>query len=224
VSQIEAARDEAPDRRVVGVPKAESRLTDAVLRRPQQLIRPGPGRQLLIIDQVEIGIGKPDFLLLKVSPAALEARRKSLPRLANLAEASVLGALRSGDISVSGLSLSRSRSLARRLKSEGWIDRAGNVRRVPNIIGDSLIVEAKISHWPVGISQLARTRRLVNRVALLVPASAIPLIPEAAVKHNVLGLASWNGKTLSWVRDAPSMPLSWTAAMWLTELALRHTE
>ncbi len=224
LSQSRVLRDNPSSRRVVGVPKGESRLTETVLHKPHQLIRPGPGRQLLILEQVEIGMGRPDILILRVSPSALKARRKSVPRLANLAEASVLGALRSADISASGLSLSRAQSVARSLRSAGWLDRRGDVRASPNIIADSLILEAKISHWPVGIAQLARTRWLVSGVGLLVPASAVPLIREAALEHNAIGLATWDGKDVAWIRQAPRMPLSWVASMWLTELALRHTE
>src|SRR6266540_6643957 len=92
--------------KVVGIPKEESRLTEAITADARALLRPGSGRRLLLLEEVELGIGRPDALLLTVSPSALERRAQSSLRLANLTDAKVLGALTRGDLTTSGVTLS----------------------------------------------------------------------------------------------------------------------
>src|SRR5947209_460440 len=54
----------------VGVAKAEARLTRVALAQPYALVRPGRGYGLMALDEVELGIGRPDVVMLSLSGAA----------------------------------------------------------------------------------------------------------------------------------------------------------
>jgi hypothetical protein len=231
ISQLGAPGTEHPSSfrssssRIVGIPKQESRLTEAIVAQSRALLRPGPGRRLLLLEEVEIGIGRPDALLLAVSPSALERRARSGLRLANLTEARVLGARRRGDLTWSGVTRSHAQTVTRSLRAKGWLNTDNDVRNVADVIGSSLLLEAKVSHWTRGIGQLMRVRWASHGVALLVPKAAVTLVPSIALERNGIGLIACDHRSsLQWVQRGKWSSVSWMARLWLTELAVRSLE
>lgn len=207
----------------VGQPIAEAGLTSAVLQHARTLVSPGPGRVLLTLSEVELGLGRPDVVLLTASLTGLAARARQGLRLANLTEAQVL-------VSVDGRlatqhSESHVRTVTRRLAENGWLTRTGQLRAVPRLVAQSLLIEAKVRDWRNGVGQLTRTRWVAQRSALLVPAATSHLVPRAMLRHNRLGLiVERSDGSLRWeVRTRPRQ-LSPLADVWLTELAIRHLE
>lgn len=203
----------------IGVPTHELSLIGATIRDARSLLAPGAGRQLVLLSEVEIGIGRPDVLLLAVSLRGVRARAQSGLRINNLTEARVLAALHDG--SLPGLSSSHARAVIRRLEGVGWIQQ-GVVRDVPQLVNDSLLIEAKVRDWRGGLVQLARTRWASHRSALLLGSAPGASVPGAPFEQNGLGLLADSGQSLSWVKEAPGRPLSWMADVWLTELLIRQ--
>lgn len=206
----------------VGVPSAERALTEAAVRCAHDLLGPGPGRSLFVLPEVDLGVGRPDLLLFSASRRALEARARSGLRLANLTEARVLAALNNGG--GSGHSASHARAVASRLQDGGWLRSGGSVRTLSPTIGDSMLVEAKVSDWRTGLQQLTRTRWASHSAALLVPSANQRRVPRKTLRHNRLGLLVLNGEGLRWQLKPPRRPLSWLADVWLAELAIRNLE
>lgn len=224
VAQVSTAPSTVSDPKpLVGEPVAEARLTEAVLRHAHSLIAPGPGRRLLALSEVELGLGRPDIVLLSASPNGLDARARRGLRLANLTEAQILASLHGNGCSQH--SDSHVRAVSRRLVQGGWIDRRGAVRPVRSLIDRSLLIEAKIKDWRNGVGQLTRTRWVAERSALLVPSNRSHLVPRTMLRHNRVGLVIERPDgTLRWeVRPRPRR-LSFLADVWLTELAIRHLE
>lgn len=207
----------------VGQPIAEARLTSAVLEHARTLVSPGRGRVLLTLSEVELGLGRPDVVLLAASLTGLAARARQGLRLGNLTEAQILASV-DGRLG-SQHSASHVRTVSRRLAENGWITSTGQLRAVPRLVAQSLLIEAKVRDWRNGVGQLTRTRWVAERSALLVPATTSHLVPPAMLRHNRLGLiVERSDGTLRWeVRTRPR-PLSLLADLWLAELAIRHIE
>lgn len=210
-------------RRAVGQPVAETRLTAAALRQARALLPPGNGRILLALSEVELGLGRPDVLLMSASKAALSARARHGLRLANLTEAQVLAALQ-GEVT-SQHSDSHVRAVGRRLAESGWLGASGRVRPIRRLVAQSLLIEAKVHDWRNGVQQLTRTRWVAARSALLVPAGKSHLVPRPMLRHNRLGLIveRYDGIVQWEVRTRPRQ-LAMLADLWLGELAIRHLE
>jgi len=206
----------------IGVPKAERELTEAAVLDARLLLRPGSGRSLLVLSEVQLGIGRPDLLLLSVSRRALEARARAELRLANLTEARVLAALNNGG--ASGHSAGHVRTVGTRLQETGWIRSSGEVTPVRSTIGDSMLIEAKTGDWRTGLQQLTRNRWASHFSALLMPVESQRRVPRRSLRHNHLGLLVLNGRGLRWQIKPPRSSLSWLADVWLTELAIRELE
>lgn len=206
----------------VGVPSAERTLTEAVLRDAYALLSPGSGRSLFVLSQVDLGVGRPDLLLLSASRKALHARARSGLRLANLTEARVLAAInnRGG----SGHSVGHVRTVTARLRQAGWITSTGGVRAVRPAVADSILVEAKVSDWRTGLQQLTRTRWAAHASALLMPTASKRRVPRRTLRHNHLGLLVLNDHGLRWQIKPPRRPITWLADAWLAELAIRSLE
>jgi hypothetical protein len=204
----------------VGAPSAESQLTRAAVAQTDQLMKPGPGRSLFVLTEVELGIGRPDMLLMAASPGALRARQARGLRLHNWTEARVLAAHLTNR-ETAGVTRSHALSVGRRLAERGW----GGVRRVNSVHVESLLIEAKVADWKRGLRQLARTRRLAHRSALLVPRSLRHLIDRSVLTHGNIGLVTVDaGFRLRWERKGRARRLSPAADLWLTELAIRAME
>ena len=172
-----------------------------------------------MLPEVDLGVGRPDILLLSASGKALKARARSGLRLTNLTEARILAALNNG--AGSGHSLSHVRAVTARLQEAGWVRSTGEVRPVRRMIGDSLLVEAKVSDWRTGIQQLTRVRWASHSSVLLMPIVSQQRVPRKTLRHNRLGLLVLDDRGLRWQLKPPRRSLSWLADVWLTELAIR---
>lgn len=202
----------------VGIPIAEAELTYALARELPRVLRPGKGRVLVVLDEVELGVGRPDLIAVMTSPSALRARAKKGLRLNNLTEARVLGELREG--SSSGVTQAHAREVGRRLKARGWLESSASTGPV---VSDSWLIEAKMQDWQAGLMQLSRGRWACNRAALLLPESVVPRVPTARLNRLALGLISYgNGGRVRWHRRGRRREISLTADVWLAELAIRH--
>lgn len=207
----------------VGVPFAERAITDALAVHARALFPPRSGRSLYLLREVEIGIGRPDLLLLVASPRRVEARREAGLRLGNLTEAEILGAARN-DYS-SRHTLSHRRAVLARLADRGWVSGQKTVR-IPlgPVVADSLIIEAKVADWGRGIVQLSRSRWLSHRAALAISATLNHRVRRTALRANGLGLLLLAGDEPRWQVAAPRRSLSVGADLWLTELLIRSGE
>ena len=203
----------------VGVPVAERALTDALDCLAHRIVTPGSGRSLIHLREVEIGLTRPDAILLAVSSTGLRARLRTNLRLPTLAHARVLESLRTGvPPGYSQRHLSQLRCHLREMK---WLTKTGHVRDVSKLIARSLIVEAKVSDWRRGIGQLTKVRRLSHEAALLMSVETQHRVSRATLRHNRLGLLVASSDQLRWQIRSPSTELSWAADLWLTELAMR---
>lgn len=85
----------------------EAVLTSAVIERPEPVLATSSSdHALVVLTEVELGIGRPDSIVLADELATLFRRRAAGLRLANLTEARVLGALM-GDSPASATSSER---------------------------------------------------------------------------------------------------------------------
>lgn len=211
----------------VGVPTKESELTVAaqVFARTV-LLPPNRGRQLIVLTEVEIGVGRPDLVLLSFSPIGLLRRAQNGPRLRSFTEARLAAAL-SGPTSANspwarvGITRSHAQRLKARLRAGGWFGTSGQVKWPSSILGDSLVLEAKISTWKAGLRQLVQVRRMTHRAALLLPGAKAMLVDRRPLEKNRLGLVAYLPGHLKWIRIAPMRPLAMSSEIWLTELAVR---
>ena len=171
--------------RRVGIPIHEKAITDALTISANSLLKPGSGRRLFVCDEVEIGVGRPDVVLIAASPVALRARRERNLRFHNLTEARVF--VDSLGIHESGYSSSHRKAVQRRLEARGLFERDSiDLLMRPTV--DSLIIEAKVQDWRRGINQLSRTRSLAHRSAIAMPVEAIHRVPDNSVWANRIGI------------------------------------
>ncbi len=208
--------------RVVGVPIAERGLTTALDDLAHRIFAPGSGRSLIRLNEVEIGTGRPDTLLIVVSYAALRARQRAGLRLATLAHARVLESIRTE--TPSGYCQRHVSQLTKALYDWGWLTKRRRVRTVQSLVERSLLVEAKISNWRQGIVQLTRARWASHQAALLMPRDTYHRVARSALDHNRLGLLIGQKDDVTWSLIAPALRLNWMADLWLTELAIRQVE
>jgi len=206
----------------IGVPRAEKALTEALIQEQSRLMRPGPGRSRVFIAEVGLGVGRPDALLISISLTGLIARKEVGLRLPNLSHARVLDSIRAGR--GSRYSKGHERLLTGELLELGWINRRGEINATPNLIHQSLLVEAKIADWRTGIRQLSRARWAAEHAALLLPREAQHRVPRATLKHNRIGLLSETNGSIKWQIRPPRKTMPWFASIWLTELAIRAHE
>lgn len=204
----------------VGVPIGEALLTNAALDQASVIIRPGSGRILIRLTEVDLGLGRPDILMIAASKSGLLARANRGLRLANLTEAKIL--VSAHEQSRSQYSAGHVASVIRRLRRVGWLDEYNRMPELPRLVTKSVLLEAKMRDWRTGIQQLARTTWVADRSALLVPKYLERLIPNIALTHNRLGLVVQNDAgQLQWRLHGRSHRPSRLADVWLTELAIR---
>lgn len=205
----------------VGVPLAERRLTEALTTAARSLIDVGRGYTLYVLDEVPLGVGRPDLLLIVASPHAVAARESTPLRLRNLTEAEVLA--RTIQRRATRHTDGHTRQVQRRLKARGWC--LSEDSTPPKAMGvRSLLVEAKVSDWKRGLTQLSRERWGAHRAALAVPATVQQLVEPTSVSKLGLGLLTVKDGVVSTTRRGRHRRLSLTAQLWLDELLLRHVE
>ena len=202
----------------MGVATHEARLTELVREQPERVLEVGgPPSAVVLLEEVEIGIGRPDLLLLRIDLQALDLRRHAGLRLHNLAEARVLGAILNGRLDQAGVSAEHTRRLVGRLADKGWLE----LTSLTSVVLDSVLLEAKVSHWGVGVQQLARVRWASNRAALLVPTATASRVSRQSLAANRLGLLSEEDGLLVWEQAPTSVELPPHYDAWLGEMALR---
>ncbi len=183
------------------------------------------GRMLVTLTEVELGVGRPDVLVLSCSRNRVEWLARNELRLRSLSEARVLSAaLQPNGREVwerAGLTRSHTVRLLRSLEMRGWL--ASTMRhRALEAAPDALVIEAKVFSWRRGLVQLAQTRRMTQRGALLVPQDAARLIDRRVLKKYDVGLlAHSESGTISWIRSSPSRPTSLAARLWMGEWSVR---
>ena len=205
--------------KAVGVPVAESELTSALQEQTGSILAPGRGRSLVLLWEVDLGIGRPDALLLSLSLSGLRARSRAGLRLPSAAHARMLAAIEARRST--GFSSGHERQLTAELRANGWTTHAKRVRGVSNLVWNSLVIEAKMSDWRGGIFQLARVRWAAHSAALLMPNETQHRASRKALRHNRLGLFVYRDSTIVGQIEPPAAPLSRMADLWLTELAIR---
>lgn len=206
----------------VGAPGAEAALTQAAIEMAGRLLRPGLGRSLYLLSEVEIGIGRPDLLFLAASSNAVRSQARRDLRLQNWVEARVLGSWLTGN-EMAGVSRQHAASVTKRLRRRCWTLTQAE-RRLP-LVADSLLIEAKVSSWKGGLAQLARTSRLAQRSALLVPQTANRLVARQRLEQGNVGLLLFDPEAgIKWQKKAPRRSVSPAARLWLGELAIRASE
>ena len=212
--------DPIPPMRRVGVPVQERVLTDAFVRRLDGVVKPGPGRSVYVLEEAELGAGRPDIITLTIAPASLEWFRRTGLRIGSPAAARALDLRLSED--QLGVSRSHALSIRKELQAQGWFDL--DLRRVDEIVHESLAVEAKVRDWRSGVRQVSKFRRYFHRSAVLMPKRVMPEESERAMGFYGCGLLFQDGKNFKWERDAiAATPPAWAGA-WLLELLLRGLE
>lgn len=206
----------AASRSPVGVPTHELVLHSALKVQFSNLVRPGGGRSLFLMAEPELGFGRPDALMLTVSPAALEAFRRRGLRLPTLNAALTL----SGE--QTSLTDMYSQSLARKLVKQGWSQR--NLLHSGGLVTDSLAVEAKLSEWRRAIRQAAAYRVGAGRAAVLLPEKVTQNVDQRNLEAHGIGLMSSGPRRIEWLVPAPRHELSIGHRAWLVELLLRGLE
>jgi hypothetical protein len=176
-----------------------------------------------VLPEVELGVGRPDALLIAVSRRAINARRRRGLRIRTLAEAEILGAW--FDDAPCRHSKSHVRSTLARARANGWIQDASSRRANVGLVGDSMLIEAKVSDWRTGINQLARARFGAHRAVLAMPEGSTHRPSRPALEKNRVGLAAVRGDGgVAWVRQPKRRQLSSAADLWLVELVMRAVD
>ena len=184
-----------------------------------QVLPPGRGYRTVAIDEVELGVGRPDVLLAVVGVGDLRKWIRHAPRLRTWMEARVFASrLRPSEARLAEVSTDHFRSISRRF------DRSAveQVRRLQNPTHETLLIEAKLHDWRSGIAQLAPARRYFSRTALLVPSRVAPRVPHQLLRSQRIGLLATDGAKFSWHRRAVASSNSLAARLWISELVVRH--
>lgn len=202
----------------VGTPTHERRLTDFLVRNAGFVMRPGTGRSLYILNEPAVGRGRPDVIMLSISSSRFDRWRQNGRRVPTLTAARVLQAGPDGfDF---GVSPAHVRDIQRTYGNPEKSALAGP----PNMIGDSIAIEAKVRDWRQAVRQAAKFRGIANRAALLMPPAAIERVPTTVADFYGLGLMALQSETLSWQRKPSWQATSAAAEVWLVELLIRGLE
>lgn len=210
----------------MGVPVAELALHDALERDAAKLLPPGRGRELIVAREVPARSGRADILLLTVSRRALMRRMRLGIRFESEAEAKVAASYGLGD--------STSASIAQRLGvSRGYAQRViaglgrrsittSVLRRTGHGVGDSLLIEAKMSRWQIAVAQARRYRTLAHQTAIAMPAAGLRTVDRSYVSRVGLGLIAIDNGQATWVRRGRVRKNgSLASQLWLGEIGCR---
>ena len=206
-----------PARARVGVPVHERLLTEAFVSRARAVMSPGPGRSVFVIEEPEIGAGRPDLMLVTVAQSSVHWYAQRGLSLTSPAAARVLDP----QVSYADLGISRgyAAALRRDLATQGWGSEDPN--RIASLVTDSLAVEAKIRDWRRALQQVARYRRHVHRTAILMPPRDLPAEADRSLNFYGSGLLRLDSAGVRWERQAVSNQPSIGARLWALELLRR---
>lgn len=206
----------AASRPAVGVPTHELALHNALNSQFGHLFRPGAGRSVFLVQEAELGLGRPDALILTVSAYGLESFAQRGLRLPSLAAAKSL----MGDSS--NVSKKHSRHLSRRLEESGWTNQ--NLKQAASLVHDAIAIEAKMSDWKAAIRQASRYKVSVGRAAILLPHRVGALVESRNLEAHGLGLLVEDQRRIRWAVPAPVSAADSTQRAWLLELLIRGLE
>lgn len=181
------------------------------------VLRPGPGRSVFIIEEAALGSGRPDIILMTISTRALAAFRGTGLRIPSPLAAKILDpGFRDEDL---GVERSYARALRRDLETCGWSEALAG--RIAVTLHDSLGVEAKIKDWRQAVRQVSKFRRLFHRSAVLMPRRILPEQSTLAMDFYGCGLLFQDASKVEWHRASSlNEPQVW-AKLWLLELLMR---
>lgn len=212
--------DDSLSRSSVGVATHEIAVVRSVLRTLPELIRPGRGRRLIVLEEVELGLGRPDVMAIVVHPSSLTHRANLGLRLRSLTEAQVLAATILD--TPAGVSPGHRANIKRALRGRGWMTPAGRRLALKTSVSSAMIVEAKVSDWKCGLVQLARTRDFCTHSVLALPDHRLRLVPDRMMDRQGFGvLANDEEGSVRWCRQPRTRSLTLGASLWLAELAIR---
>jgi hypothetical protein len=181
------------------------------------VLRPGPGRSVFVIEEADLGSGRPDIILVSISSRALAAFRDSGLRIPSPIAAKTLDpVLADEDL---GVDAAYARTLRRDLRACGWSEPIA--MRMSFALHDSLGVEAKMKDWRQAVRQVSKFRRLFHRSAVLMPRRVLPAQSIQAMDFYGCGLLFQDALKVEWQRESSTNePRVW-AKLWLLELLTR---
>lgn len=199
-------------RRRIGVPVQEGLLTAGFLQRVYGAKRPGLGRSTYVLLEPQLGAGRPDVVLLTISPSALEWFRRSDLRLPSPLAARAADPR--SDITSLGVSKSHALAVRRNLERQGWLD--ADFARISNIISESVAIEAKMRDWKSAIRQVAKFRGLFSQSAILMPRRPLPDAAFTALAYYDCGLLflKTTSSSGSGDRSSAKLPLGHACGYW----------
>lgn len=218
--QTAELREGNPGREGVGVPIAESMLSNTFLGRAHRLYPPGPGRSTYVIPEAPLGHGRPDFVVITASPNRLLAEASTGLRLPSFTAARALDlSIPVGSHTVTPRHVNQLRD---ELHTQGWTDR--RLRRFASVVFDSTMVEVKVKDWRRGIAQASRYGRFAQSTDLAIAAGGLPEPARQIVQRRGIGVVLVHAGGLSrWSHGERREP-EVAARAWLTELLLRSIE
>jgi hypothetical protein len=200
----------------VGQPIHERALLDAFSAQGWKALSPGPGRSLFLIPEADIGLGRPDFLLVACAPSAVARHLKVELPVVSPAWARAAFAGVPSDV---GLSDSYVRDV------RGWLRRNRVSRRYlesrASLVADSIAIEAKVSDWGRALQQVAKFRVFAHRSAVLMPDRAVSRIPRERADRYGIGILEERKGRINWSVPAVSHELDGATRLWLAEILIR---
>lgn len=204
----------------VGVPIHERVLVTDFLSQYKTLVRPGPGRSVFVIEEAELGAGRPDLIFVTMPSGAFDRFRQSGLRLTSMAAARVLDP--SVPLDHVGVTRSYAMSLRRSHTAQGWDD--FDVTRLADLVADTYAIEAKMYDWRRAVQQVSRFRRHFHRSAILMPRRNLPPEADRTLDFYGCGVLFRNGDSFRVERDPAVGVPSVAARLWTLELLLRGME
>lgn len=201
----------------VGVPVAELELTRAFLASCKRVARPGRGRCIYVIEEPLLGAGRPDLVLITVSPAVIHGMLNAGLRLRSHAAARAIN-----DRLGAGVSTSYARELARRGAEQGWTPRIA--AHLAERVYDSVALEAKVKDWRRAIHQVSIFRPYFHQAAILTPSRQLASRWLNSLEFYGSGLVQLDGNHANWVRAPHRNEPTIASRIWLLELLIRGLE
>lgn len=201
----------------VGQPTHELMLLSALSLDARHLFKPGPGRVTFLLPEPEIGMGRPDALVLTLSANGLRSFREKALRLPSYAAARALDE-ETDDADV-GVSVSYVKTLRRELSKSGWTQ--AEFKKASRLVADSIAIEAKIDNGRRAIEQVVKFSPRANRSAVLMPLSKVQNLPSDVLRNYGVGVIAESAGRLAWTRPADFRPLKGWQRAWLAELLVR---
>lgn len=207
--------------RRVGEPIHETRLTRSLNASIRTLLRPGAGRSLYVIAEVDAPIGRPDLAAVVVAPSIVARYMNSGIRLPHVTAAKVLLAP-PGMQETSALRSANGSRVVRELERSGWT--RSRASELASSIHASLAVEAKVRDWRGGLRQISRFRRTFAQSALLLPSPPKNPQFESALDAYGCGLLLEDHGKIRWAREPQDVTPPLWANLWTLELVARGLE